>query len=135
MNKILSRKKIVITGGAGFIGSNLCDYFTKNDNVVYMKPRLDVGKWIAKADYVVQLSDTEGDSYTIKEGLYRNIPVIVTPLPYLEEIGVKDGVNAYIMNFDGSNVQHIVDNITNIPKFNFKRMEDSYNHIFKKEIF
>lgn len=99
----------------------------KNDNVVYMKPRLDVGKWIAKADYVVQLSDTEACSYTINEALYRNIPVITTPLPYLEEIGVKDGVNAYILDFDCNNMKHIVDNIMNIPKFNFKRLEDSYD--------
>lgn len=28
-------------------------------NAIYMKPRLDVNKWIAKADYLVQLSDTE----------------------------------------------------------------------------
>ena len=99
----------------------------KNDNIVYMKPRLDVGKWIAKADYVVQLSDTEACSYTINEALYRNIPVITTPLPYLEEIGVKDGVNAYILDFDCNNMKHIVDNIMNIPKFNFKRLEDSYD--------
>lgn len=33
MTKI-SKKKILITGGAGFIGSNLCDYFLKNDNRV-----------------------------------------------------------------------------------------------------
>ena len=56
-------------------------------NVLYMRPRLDVHKWIEKADYVVQLSDTEACSYTINEALYRNVPVIVTPLPYLEEIG------------------------------------------------
>lgn len=101
----------------------------KNDNVVYMKPRLDVGKWIAKADYVVQLSDTEACSYTINEALYRNIPVIVTPLPYLEEIGVKDGVNSWILDFDCKNIKHIVDNIMNIPKFNFNRLEDSYDKL------
>lgn len=33
MTKI-SNKKILITGGAGFIGSNLCDYFLKNNEVV-----------------------------------------------------------------------------------------------------
>lgn len=101
----------------------------KNDNVVYMKPRLDVGRWIARADYVVQLSDTEACSYTINEALYRNVPVIATPLPYLEEIGVKDGVNSWILDFDCKNIKHIVDNIMNIPKFKFKQLEDSYDKL------
>lgn len=100
-----------------------------NPNIVYMKPRLDVGIWISKADYVVQLSDTEACSYTINESLYRNIPVIVTPLPYLEEIGVKDGVNSWILNFDLSNIKHVVDNIMNIPKFNFNKLKDSYDEL------
>ncbi len=104
----------------------------KGDNVIYIQNRLDISKWLNQADYVCLLSDSEACSYTLNEALYRNIPIITTPLPYLKEIGVEDGVNAYIMNFDGSNVQHIVDNITNIPKFNFKRMEDNYSHIFKK---
>ena len=98
-------------------------------NVIYMKPRLDVGIWLEKADYVVQLSDTEACSYTINESLYRNIPIIVTPLPYLEEIGVKDGLNAWILNFDCSNMKHIVDNIYNKPKFNFKHLEDRYDEL------
>lgn len=98
-------------------------------NVIYMKPRLDVGIWLNKADYVVQLSDTEACSYTINEALYRNIPVIVTPLPYLEEIGVKDGKNAWILKFDCSNMDHIVKNIKNIPSFNFKQLEDKYDDL------
>ncbi len=101
----------------------------QNPNVIYMKPRLDVGMWLSKADYVVQLSDTEACSYTINESLYRNIPVIVTPLPYLEEIGVRDGINAWILKFDCSNIDHIVKNIMNIPKFEFKQLEDSYNDL------
>lgn len=101
-------------------------------NVIFMNPRLDVYKWIAQADYVVQLSDTEACSYTINESLYRNIPVIVTPLPYLKEIGYKDGKNGYTMEFDCSNVKDIADKILDIPKFEFKKMKDGYNKIFIK---
>lgn len=101
-------------------------------NVIFMKPRLDVSKWIAESDYLVQLSDTEACSYAINEALYRNIPVIVTPLPYLKEIGVENGKNAYIMDFDCSNIKDIVDNILNKPKFNFERLEDKYNTILAK---
>ena len=104
----------------------------QSQNVIYMKPRLDVGYWLEKADYLVQLSDTEACSYSINEALYRNIPIIVTPLPYLDEIGVKDNVNAYIMKFDCSNINDIVKKINNIPKFEFKKLEDKYENIFVK---
>ncbi len=102
-----------------------------SENVIYIKTRLDISRWLKIADYVCLLSDSEACSYTINEALYRNIPIITTPLPYLEEIGVKDGINSYIMEFDGSNVDDIVKNITNIPKFNFKRLEDNYKNIFE----
>lgn len=103
------------------------------ENVIYMEPRLDIGWFMDNADYLVQLSDTEGLSYAINEMLYRNKPVIVTPLPYLEEIGVKDGVNAYIMEFDCSNVDDIVKKIKNIPKFEFKKLNDDYSKILCNE--
>lgn len=104
-----------------------------NSNVVYMNTRLDIGYWLDNADYIVQLSDTEGLSYTINEALYRNKPVIVTPLPYLEEIGVKDGINAYIMKFDSSNVSDIVKKIKNIPVFNFKKLKDKYDELLAQD--
>ena len=101
-------------------------------NVVYKEPTLEIGKWLDYADYLVQLSDTEGLSYSINEMLYRNKPCILTPLHYLDEIGVKDGVNAYIMEMDGSNVDEIARRITKIPKFKFKQLDDSYEKILKK---
>lgn len=113
----------IITGDIGGITS---------PNVIFIPNRLDVWKWIDKADYVVLLSDSEACSYTLSEALYRNIPIITTPLPYLEEIGVKDGVNSYILNFDCSNINHIVENIENVPKFKFEKMEDGYSDIFAK---
>lgn len=103
-----------------------------NENVVYMKPRLDISYWLKQADYLVQLSDTEACSYSINEALYRNIPVIVTPLPYLKEIGVENRKNAYILEFDCSNIEDVVKNIKNIPKFEFKKLEDKYKYLLKE---
>lgn len=124
--KALDRAKInyiwyVFTNDKDEIGS---------PNVLYMKPRLDVSKWIEKADYVIQLSDTEACSYTINEALYRNIPVIVTPLPYLEEIGYKDNKTGYTLKFDCSNIEEVVNKIQNKPVFNFKHLEDKYGELF-----
>lgn len=110
----------IITGDIGGINS---------PNVIFIPNRLDVWKWIDKADYVVLLSDSEACSYTLNEALYRNIPIITTPLPYLEEIGVKDGVNSWILDFDCSNLNHIIKNIKNVPKFTFKKLEDNYKNI------
>ena len=101
-------------------------------NVIFLKNRLDIGKWLSIANYVALFSDTEACSYTLNEALYRNIPILCTPLPYLEEIGVKDNVNAYIMQFDCSNIDDIVDKITTIPKFKFEPLKDRYEYILAK---
>lgn len=101
-------------------------------NVFYIKPTINFSKFISRADWLVQLSDTEGLSYSINEALYQNIPVIVTPLPYLEEIGVKDNENALIMNFDCSNIESIVDRIEEPLQFIFKPLKDNYGAILKK---
>lgn len=104
----------------------------KHPKVIMIPNRLDVDKWLRMADYVVLLSDSEACSYTLNEALYRNIPIIATPLPYLEEIGVKDGKNGYIIDFDCKNVDEVARKIEKIPKFIFKQLEDNYRNIFAK---
>ena len=102
----------------------------QSPNVVFIDNRLDVDKFLQMATYVALFSKAECCSYTLNEALYRNIPILVTPLPYLKEIGVKDGENAYILEFDGSNIDEVVKKITKVPKFTFKKLEDSYGSIF-----
>jgi len=106
----------------------------KHPNIIFIRNRLDVDKWLRLADYVVLLSDSEACSYTLNEALYRNIPIISTPLPYLAEIGLKSGKNGYIIEFDCSNVDEIANKVQNIPKFTFKRLEDDYRNIFAESI-
>ena len=67
--------------------------------LIYMKPRLDIRDYIADADYLVQLSDTEAFSYSILESLCLGTPVIITPIPSSIEMGVKNGINGYILDF------------------------------------
>ena len=74
------------------------------NNVVYKEPKFDIINEIAKADYLVQLSDCESYCYSIVESLMVGTPVIVTNLPVLEELGVKHGKNAVICDFDMKNV-------------------------------
>lgn len=108
------------------------DDIIKKPNVIFIKNRLDISRWLEIADYVLLFSDSEACSYTLNEALYRNIPILCTPLPYLTEIGVKNGKNAYVLEFDCSNVEELVKNIENIPKFEFKQLEDDYKNILVK---
>ena len=103
-----------------------------NKNVVYMEPRLDIKKFIAGADYLVQLSDTEAWSYSAIESLTLGIPVIVTKIPSFIEMGIENGVNGYVLDFDMKNIP--IDDIYNkIPKFKFKAPEDIYDQLLIKE--
>lgn len=74
-----------------------------NPNVIYCKPRLDIADYIADADYLVQLSDTEGYSYTVLEALCMGTPVIVTPCPVYAEMGLNDK-NSIVISFDMSDI-------------------------------
>lgn len=66
MTKI-TNKKILITGGAGFIGSNLCAYFLKNNNQVVCLDNFSTG-------YKHNIEDFFSDSnFTLIEGDIRNI--------------------------------------------------------------
>ena len=88
-----------------------------NPNVIYMPPCLSVADYIADADYLVQLSDTEGYSYTVLEALCLGTPVIVTPCPVYDEMGLT-AANSIILPFDMSNIP--VDKIYKRLKKGFK---------------
>jgi glycosyltransferase involved in cell wall biosynthesis len=73
-------------------------------NVVHAGTRLDIRDFIADADYLVQLSDTEGYPYSLLEALCLGTPLIVTDLPSNPESQVVDGVNAIVLPFDMSEI-------------------------------
>ena len=84
---------------------------SKTDGFIYMKPTLDILGYIKDADVLVQLSDTEGYSYTIVESLLLGTPVAVTNFPVAEEMGIKNDVNGYIFKMDMSNADEMIDKI------------------------
>lgn len=84
-----------------FVWLCFCDYPIQNaHNILFMKPTLDVASYIAKADYLVQLSDHEGFCYSIVEAMELGVPVLVTPLEVLPEIGFEDNKTGYIVPFN-----------------------------------
>lgn len=103
-----------------------------NPNIVYMNPRLDIRDYIANADYLVQLSDTEAWSYSVLESLCLGTPVIVTPIPCFKEMGIKDAINGYILpfNMDKLPIKEIYEHI---PEFIFKAPKDIYDKLLIKK--
>ena len=101
-----------------------------NSNVVYVKNRLDIEPFLKIAHWVVLPSRTEGDSYTFKEALYRGIPIVARHLPYFDEIGIKDGVNALFI--DDNNVEEVAKKMLKPLKFNFEPIKDGYDDIMYK---
>lgn len=85
--------------------------------IIFMQPTLDVYDYIADADYLVQLSDTEAFCYSAHEALQYDTPVIVTDIEVFNNI-ITDGYNGYKFNLDMSNVnEEMIDKIVNhIPK-------------------
>lgn len=98
-------------------------------NVIFMKSRLELGSFFKEADWCVQLSSCEGDSYSLKEALYRGTPVVVCELPYFKEIGIKDGENALFYNIDNSNADEVASKMKTPLKFTFKQILDGYDKI------
>ena len=75
-----------------------------NKSVAVMPHRLDILDFIADADYLVQLSDTEGYSYSIVEALSAGTPVICTAFAVAEEQGIVNGKNGFILPMDMSEI-------------------------------
>ena len=75
-----------------------------NKSVAILPQRLDILDFIANANYLVQLSDTEGYSYSIVEALSVGTPVICTALPVAEEQGIVNGKTGFILPFDMSDI-------------------------------
>lgn len=101
----------------------------KNKNVIHMQNRLDLGKFMRKADWVIQPSICEGDSYTLREALYRGVPIVVCELGYFKEIGIKDGENALFLEEDCSNVEEVVNRMKKPLKFKFEHVKDDYDKL------
>jgi len=102
-----------------------------NPNVAVLPARLDVLDFIADADYLVQLSDTEGYSYSIVEALSVGTPVIVTDIPVAAEQGVVNGKTGFILPFDMGDVP--VDAIyKGLRKFTYKPNESHYETVLAK---
>lgn len=101
---------------------------------IKMDTQIDVRDYIAEADYLVQLSDTEGYCYAVMEAWCLGTMTITTPVPSFYEQGLIDGENGYIIDFEMPNVDNFVDKIyKGIHKAKYTPKEDGYSKYILKE--
>ena len=84
------------------------------DGMVKLPENLNVKDYIARCDYLVQLSDSEGFGYSIVEALELGVPVITTPISVLSEIGFQEGRDGYTVPFDMADLN--VERFLQIPE-------------------
>ena len=102
-----------------------------NDSVTVHRARFDIVDFVANADYLVQLSDTEGYSYSVVEALSAGTPVICTDFAVAEEQGVVNGKTGFILPMDMSKIP--VDAIyKGLRKFTYTPRESHYETILAK---
>ena len=85
---------------------------------INMGPCNNVQDYIARADYLIQLSDVEACSMSVLEALTNHTALICTPVPSFFEQGVKDGENAHVVPFD---MDFDVSVLKSIPKFKYSQ--------------
>lgn len=87
---------------------------------------------IVKADYLLQLSDSEGYCYSIIEALQMATPVIVTPFESASE-QVTEKINGYIIDFEVKNVNFdaIINNIPIFEPYQDKSSEQDWLKIIQ----
>ena len=97
-------------------------------NIVYRKTTFNITDEMANADFLVQLSETEGYSYSMIESLCVGTPLITTPLPMNAEAGIVDGKNAIVIPFDMSEIP-IERIVKKLPRVKYTPHPDRWNEI------
>ena len=101
-----------------FLWFNFSDAPLKNAprNLINVGKMQDLQQYIAKADYLVQLSDHEGFGYSVLEALVSGTAVLCTEFETVHELGIEDGKNGYIVPFD---LDFDLRKLWNVPKFEY----------------
>lgn len=98
-------------------------------NMVILPCKVDgILDYIANADYLVQLSDTEGYSYSIVEALSVGTPVIATDFAVASEQGIVDGKTGWILPMDMSRIP-LKEIVKGVPKFKWTPPESHYETV------
>ena len=121
--EILTNKKILITGGAGFIGSNLCEYFLANNNRVICLDNFATGhrhnieKFKANPNFTLIEGDirdletckkaVEGIDYVLHQAALGSVPRSLKDPITSNDVNVSGFLNMLVAARDG-NVKRFV---------------------------
>lgn len=113
----------------------LLKQFSGCKNVFFKGITTEPFKEINKADYLVQLSDTEGFAYSVYEAMQVKTPCIITPFASGNE-QIKHGVNGYIVPFDMNGIDYslIEKRSLKVPKFKELGKEEDWDNLFKEAL-
>ena len=101
-----------------FLWFNFSDGPLKNapEGFINVGTMHDLQPYIARADYLVQLSDHEGFGFSVLEALVSGTAVLCTEFETVHELGVVDGENGYILPFD---LNFDVEKLLTVPSFTY----------------
>ena len=110
---------------------NLIKEFANCPNVFFKGITTEPHKEINKADYLVQLSDTEGFAYSVYEAMQVKTPCIITPFASGRE-QITHGVNGWIVPFemDGIDFDAILRKDLVVPEFEELGKEEHWISFF-----
>ena len=97
---------------------SIVNSFKKYPKVVFKGVTREPFKEINKADYLVQLSDTEGFAYSVYEAMQVKTPCVITPFASGKE-QITHGLNGWIVPFDMQSIpwQDILRKDLKVPNF------------------
>lgn len=108
------------------------DIESEYEEVIIRKPTLDIRNYIADSTYLVQLSSSEANPYSVMEANMLGVPCITTDLePFKEQ-----GIVGYKVKLDMSDLD--VEKIyKEIPKVEYKpkQSKEKWEELMKKKVY
>ena len=104
----------------------------ENTKVEFQGVTREPFKEINKADYLVQLSDTEGFAYSVYEAMQVKTPCIITPFASGRE-QITNGKNGWIVDFDMTSIpfEDILKRNLVVPNFKELGKEQDWINLFE----
>ena len=101
-------------------------------NMAIMECKVNgIDDYIKDSSYLVQLSDTEGYSYSIVQALSLSVPVIATDFAVAREQGIVDGKTGFILPMDMSSIP-VEEIYKGVPPFKWTPPESHYEKVLVK---